>query len=844
MGFWFPFWLFIASTVVSVLLQKRPQDAKKAGESDFQVPTAEENRSIPVIFGTVIQKGPNVVWWGNLNARPIKTHAGGFLGIGAKTVITGYKYYASLVMALCQGPIDELVDITVGDKSLKALPKQRTNRRVARDAVIPNLPEAFTAAGTDFDIWAEKLFGGDAPGEGGISGHMRFYYGSDSQSADATVAAAWGGTGPGWRGLTYCTFDGYLGQSQYIKNWAFVMRRCPTPAGFDSSKANIDGDANPAHMIYEIMTDPTWGLGIPASRFDLPTWTAAASALYSEGFGMSIIIDSDTSADEAMGDILQTIDGTVFTDPSTGLWTIKLARKDYNADTLTEFTESDMLEDPEWTRGLWSETMNEVKVEYCSRAHAFTTRVFQAQETANYQVQGFTASTTLSFPGVSNATLANKIAHRELKTLSYPLAQFKLQLTRKAYALRPGSVFKLSWAPPSGTVFEDMVLRVKTIRYGALEAGQIEVEAVEDIFNVASTAYGGPGGTGWENPISAPAVASASALFEVPYHLVGEKRYVMANAARGDTTSFLAEVWVDEGNGYHLGNELESFTPSGVLASSYSAKTSALDTVGFTVAAGGVDLDRLIEESTDDNGLARGENLALFADTGEIVAWETATKNGDGSYTISGVLRGVLDTVPAEHSAGARVWFISDGACTTAENPYAADLTVTAKMLPRNALDIVDLDSASSVSITTASRAWKPYPPANVKINTLALPSWPSTTVGDAALTWSHRNRTTQGIGGQMVAQDIAGSYTLEGTITVEVLVGGVVKRTFTGITGTSQTYTAAQRISDDADGTKAVAMRITPINGSYQGTRRTTPAVVMTGLGMTLGNYLGGIQG
>ena len=50
-------------------------------------------------------------------------------------------------------------------------------------------------------------------------------------------------------------------------------------------------------------------------------------------------------------------------------------------------------------------------------------------------------------------------------------------------------------------------------------------------------------------------------------------------------------------------------------------------------------------------------------------------------------------------------------------------------------------------------------------------------------------------------------------------------------------------RASSYHDGTKAVQLRITPIKDGLTGTTRTTPGVVMTGLGMTLGQYLGGIQ-
>ena len=62
-----------------------------------------------------------------------------------------------------------------------------------------------------------------------------------------------------------------------------------------------------------------------------------------------------------------------------------------------------------------------------------------------------------------------------------------------------------------------------------------------------------------------------------------------------------------------------------------------------------------------------------------------------------------------------------------------------------------------------------------MKLNTLALASWPTSFAGDAALTWNHRNRVTQGIGGLIVAQDTAGAYSPEGNYTVEVLIGGVV---------------------------------------------------------------------
>ncbi|OQA34465.1 MAG: hypothetical protein BWY56_01891 [Acidobacteria bacterium ADurb.Bin340] len=828
MAFWFTLFLFIGTTVLSALLQKKPKDATPSAAGDFQVPTAQEGRVISYVAGTCKISGPNVTWWGDLRVDPIKKKSGGFLGIGAKKVTVGYKYSLGMDMALCHGPIDALVELRIGDKVCPF-----TSSTIGS-------PEDYRVLTID----QPDLFGGDEK-EGGIKGTVAFYRGVSTQQSDNYLTSQFGHTAPAYPGLCHAVLRGvYVGTSQYIKEWAWVVRKCPTPAGMNAAKANINGDANPVYIVLDLMQSAEFGLGIPSGRFDLASFQTAADTLYTEGFGMSLLLDADSSADTVLSEVCRTVDAVIYTDPSTGKWTIKLVRADYVAGNLLEVTQDDLLEEPEFSRASWADTLNEVKIEYLDRTANFQDRVVQAQETANYAVRGELATETFTFKGISNAAIALKVAVREMKTHSYPLAQFKLVVNRKAWNLRPGSAFRLTWQPPSGPAWSDMVLRVTNIRYGALDEGRIEIDAVEDVFAVASTAYADPGGTGWSDPIAPPVAVSAQVLVEAPYWLVGQERWAMAMAARGDGTTFAAEVWVDEGAGYFASNDLTNMTPSGVLAGSYPAKTAAMDSTGFTIAAGARDMARLVDESTDAAGRNRGDNLAYFADTGEIVGWTTCTDNGDGTFTFSGVLRGVLDTVPTDHSAGARVWFLSEGACTTKETAYPSDLTVTAKVLPRNPRGTLAIGSAASMSLTTSSRAWKPYPPANVQINALGYDSWPTTTVGDAAFTWSHRNRVTQGTGTNLVAQDTAGAYTQEGDYTLEVLVGGVVKRTFTAETGTSKTYTAAQRIADNADGTKAVQLRITPVNNGLTGTTRTTPGVVMTGLGMTLGQHLGGVQG
>jgi hypothetical protein len=70
-------WTYIAVWIVTTLIQyalaPKPPKPRPAGLQDIEAPTAEEGRPIPVVFGTVLVKSPNVVWYGDLRTTPIKS---------------------------------------------------------------------------------------------------------------------------------------------------------------------------------------------------------------------------------------------------------------------------------------------------------------------------------------------------------------------------------------------------------------------------------------------------------------------------------------------------------------------------------------------------------------------------------------------------------------------------------------------------------------------------------------------------------------------------------------------------------------------------------------------------
>ncbi len=185
------------------------------------------------------------------------------------------------------------------------------------------------------------------------------------------------------------------------------------------------------------------------------------------------------------------------------------------------------------------------------------------------------------------------------------------------------------------------------------------------------------------------------------------------------------------------------------------------------------------------------------------------------------VMRGVLDTLPLDHPAGARIWMITEGMGLLSEEPYAADGTVTAKLLPRNVRGVLPIADAPQLSVAVSSRARKPYPAANPKVNGV---SDDHVIHGDAEITWSIRHRVEQTEAGVVVPQD-APSFTdqPEGGYEVRVYIDGTARRTvqITEPPFDRFTYTVADRIADDADVSKNVCFGLTAVNGSLRSAER-----------------------
>lgn len=75
---WVELAVWVVTTLISYVLTPKPKynAPTAAGLGDFTVPTAQEGREIPVLFGTRDISGPNVVWYGDLRVVPVQKSGG------------------------------------------------------------------------------------------------------------------------------------------------------------------------------------------------------------------------------------------------------------------------------------------------------------------------------------------------------------------------------------------------------------------------------------------------------------------------------------------------------------------------------------------------------------------------------------------------------------------------------------------------------------------------------------------------------------------------------------------------------------------------------------------------
>lgn len=717
---WVTIVVALVMAVVGELLRPKPKfnDPKPSAVGDFSFPTADASRVIPIFFGTCKMQGPNVVWFGDLTIITLKkkVKTGWF---SSKRIVTGYNYYLGVQLVFAYGPCDEFIELRIDDK------------------VAPINNKTFTGDVCSFYINAPTIISNDDP-PNGVKGNCKLYRGTFEQPPNMYLSEQWDEPEmTAFRPLLHMVMEKcYLGNTDTPPPISIIARRCPNQLGLTGGRHNVNGDSNIACAVYEVMTNNMWGMKIPEDKIDVDSFIACGNTLADESIGISMLVQTAMLGRDLVAEMLRHADGVVYADPVTGLYTMTLAREVPldEQDELLIVDDSNILPDTfEFSRSSWEMTKNTIIVQYTDRT-TFETTPVQYQDLANIDVRGgMIDSEEFSYLGFSNSTAAMNTAARVSKMKASPLVSAKMSLNRIGYQLRPGSAF---WLRKPNRGLANVLMRVIEINYGTLDDPAIKITAMEDIFAVNAVAYVPPDPSDWQPPVGAVVPFSQQRIIEAPAFGAEDmsRRYLITMGVPSSNGVIAYDVWTDTSGGtnFQQTNAVDALTPSGVLVAGLS-RSGPETGVSFTVTAvvGVSDIEAGTAGSRES-----GENLLLVGD--EIIAWQNITNNGDGTYTISGAWRGVLDTVLGEHAAGSRVYFMSEGAGTTNEDGYGGDVTVNTKLVPKSIVDTVPLDDADEILLTTDARALRPLVPGKFRVEGV-IPG-PAVT-GQFSVSWAHRNR-------------------------------------------------------------------------------------------------------
>jgi len=545
---------------------------------------------------------------------------------------------------------------------------------------------------------------------------------------------------------------------------------------------------NPAHVIHECLTDRVWGRGYGLSDIDDASFRAAADTLYAEGFGISLLWDQSQDIDALIERVLQHIDGSLYVSPRTGLFILRLTRDDYTVAAIPVLNESNILALESFERTLPEELVNQVTLSYHDRDTDKSVSI-SVQDIAGIERNfGEVKDAKVSYEGVTNGALAARLAMRDLRQLSSTLAKVTLVANRAAAALNIGDVFTLTWPELQ---IQQIVCRVVQISFGTLTDGRVRITCIEDVFGLPQAVYFAPATSGWIDPRQAPVAASNAAIGELPYwtiirEITGESTTAQSEvdpmggvlavySPRPSSAAINYTVMSRQGAAAFSKVGVGDFAPTGVLVGSIGQTETAIS------LADRVDLD-----------LVALNTYALIDQ--ELVAVKTINAS-TGAVTVD---RGVLDTVPAAHAAGARMTFI-EGAQFFTNTQYLEGESLQAKVLPSTGIGTFAEGSATALNYTFAKRQIRPYPPGRIRVNGSDYSL--SFITGAVTVSWAHRSRLLQTA--YLVTQSESNIGPEAGTTYTVRIYGeaGSLRHTESGLTGTSWTYPIATEVSESGLG-------------------------------------------
>ena len=551
-------------------------------------------------------------------------------------------------------------------------------------------------------------------------------------------------------------------------------------------------DINPIHKIREILTDDM-AMNKPESLVNDLNFMKAADRIYNEGLGVSWAI-TEKSCIDAIEELCYHIEAGIRVNRQTGLYEMVLFRDDWFTEDEIHSIAENKIKDLSLEVMNSDDIVNQLNVTYYDRER-IKNSTFSTYENGSILTMGKANAESIDFPYFMNMRNAEVVANWKLKQYSTPA--WKGTFTtgwREARKWNRYDLVKITWSKKwQGTILA-RIMKID-LGNGLNNEVMIDFEEVVPYSGEMNTSIVVDDSTEEKAEPAKPAIGET---FEAPYYLavqnIGQRKvdeelaynqdvgFTFSTYRRPQWNALYAEVltsdvdkpkngWVVEGNA--------EFVTSGQFDQLVTRIMTQIPVKNLQ-----------IEDSLNQGDLIIAGSW-IVGDSGQYEFM--IIESFDAETSILTVKRGALDTLPTQWDVDG--WFFvsnaDDGLFSLTEysagqNVRASSLTVT----PSSKLEHV-----GSAPVYMRSRAIRPYPPANVKLNNVYFPETQMIT-NDIVLTWAHRNRLQQ-TGGEILGW-YEGDVTAENGVTYsyELISNNVVLTSASGITSNTVTLDASVLIA------------------------------------------------
>lgn len=726
----------IAIYIIMMALQsnKKPPTSKL---EDLEVPEVSSTKSIAYGYGTFKQQSPNLTWYGNLSTKEITKK------IMFSKITLGYNYYLTQMYTLGFGE-NQLLKIYMDDKEIWNNDENKI--------------DSFNSEYKNDDFFAK---------DNGIHSFFDFYSGNqiitNSHLTEYNNLSI-----PPLKGLSYIVFKGNevketdfsrsidnmqsfgsqsyvtllktkeigakLGQALAIKPYSFLMKRIPVIEEFDNQFAEIDGDYNPAFLIYDIITNEEYGVGLSKDFLDIDSFRIASEKLFNEGFGLSLIYEDKFSGKDFVNEICRHISANLLEDSKTGLIKLKLIRKDYNLENTFKFNTDNIVTLDKFSRTTNEDLYNEIKINYTNRDNNYKEGTGISRNTAlKFERATSNQSLTMSFPFITNLRNANLVANREAVPVMSNLASVSLK-TNRNYDLEAGDVFLLDWP---NLEIENLVFRIQKINYGNLNSNIMTIDAIQDNFGVMYSIEEDINQSKFVD-IDKNAKEAFGIIIETPRFFNNDYNSIMSFCFNTNSSNLNYNLKINEGLGYINSNE-SSFSDHIILEEPIDEFTNNIK----------ISKDSFIELLTANAGEIEigGNLLCILGSNG--IDYEFISTTGieiiNEEYYLKNVVRGALDTIPKKFDTSNVIATVEDNISSGVE--LSVNEMIDIKIITKTDNGVLDDNEAQTINFTMSEqeRYKRPILPANLKVNDKYI--FNDVIIGlneEISITWAFRNLINQ----------------------------------------------------------------------------------------------------